>query len=740
MDDNAVESVAEVNPALVEKKDTNSDSKPRVRQRKLSGDNSWGQKALLTLDLNFVGGPLLYENLSGFCAVDELIATPCANGKVFDSSLYESIQNSNYQGLYDAAFGITGVFAYIKGVTAQYYCRHRETEKSSDFFYFARLYKLFNEQQLKDIMGEIGTIEGMEDSQITYAHLYAVAYFYSPDISKFVGWRRRCFYRGAAKQKLKALEELLKKAPNEKDKQVIIKKIQRKIIEKLKDFLNQENGLAKFTIQQKENDSSIELSSDYAEQIFDQKTTELIKKKAIAEKDKKREFSFKTFLIALKPTLGDASFIYWILMFISCFVAAAPMVASISVIPLLIVFIDVLPILFYRNVAGSYRAHIIHKKIDQEMIEQRQNELLVKRVVELNKRRLLINHLLKKSAGVPLKDSRLVADLETVIKRRWFSRCQVIIKGFVDGCFFPFFAGWLLFDGVKVAMTYAMGAAAVASFNPIGVIPAAIIAVITLALGIYSGVRSAINAYHEHEKGFDYFINKVDALKQEAPHRIILNNRLAECDRLFRRLTDEKPMWTNVKKCLNRICLAIKRLGTGSLVFRLVIWGTITTVLAAFSVSTGLVALYIGTVVFAVAAVAWYLFGYSAESELNQGVRVVEYLVQFEQLYHVHGRLGNDCNQNLVVTPQSVGKKVVQPVEVHQSPSIVVEQKEQSTESSQETRVVEKLFEKKPSLVNRNNSFKGASSASFTNLFERKTNLNDEQQTNPTPIIRSLSF
>ena len=134
----------------------------------------------------------------------------------------------------------------------------------------------------------------------------------------------------------------------------------------------------------------------------------------------------------------------------------------------------------------------------------------------------------------------------------------------------------------------------------------------------------------------------------------------------MRRFSDEQPLWTNIKKGLNRFMTVIKRLGTGSLVFRLIMWGPITAIYAAVVASSAVPAcfpiiLIVGTALGALAIASWYLFAYNLESKTTQVERVMEYFVQSEQLIEINKELSVSLVESLetqeasleVLTPSS---------------------------------------------------------------------------------------
>ncbi len=83
------------------------------------------------------------------------------------------------------------------------YCKLREIEKNSNYFYFSRLFKSFNEEEIKNKMGEIKQDTHSTDDRIIYEYLQTAAYFYPPDISPITSWRRRFFASKNKKTKKK---------------------------------------------------------------------------------------------------------------------------------------------------------------------------------------------------------------------------------------------------------------------------------------------------------------------------------------------------------------------------------------------------------------------------------------------------------------------------------------------------------------------------------------------------------
>ncbi|MFM2322184.1 MAG: hypothetical protein RLZZ225_337 [Pseudomonadota bacterium] len=609
------------------------------KKRRLSGDQSLGEKSLMTENPVWLISPKMNMPVLNSClsSLDEVVATPSFNVNVIESAcnkefkLFDVINKSKYVSFIDSAFVSFGVIAISIGVYVQQYCKLREIERNSDFFYFNRLLKLKEKGKIKEKMGE---------SEFSYEVLRAAAYFYPPDISEIARKRRRIFCWGKRRKALKELNDILREGGS---REKTLNEIHRQIIQKVCNFLNpldKGKGPDKFQACKGSNGWYVGLTNSYSEGFFSKVQGLIDKHKDDTEKANKEKN--RDFIFPILSALGQSSFIYWILMFIFYFIPAAPVVtaAAISIIPLGIALLGVLPTLLIYNLHKAYHANKSSQQMDAAAIETEHKAMLEKKVAELNKRQMFIALIQegKTTLGsVCLKKAPVMKDLQALVKKRRFIRFQVICMGFLDGCFLPFFGGWLFLDGIKVAITYAScSTAAMASFTPIGLVATAIIAFVTLSLGLFYGVCSARKANQVHKTRFDDLEDKITVLAKEAADTQVLNKSLRDYDRLLRRFSTSQPRWTKIKKVLSRALVIVKRLGTGSLVFRLVIWSPILAfalVPAATGIPAGFAAVLIaGTVIGALSAAVSYLAAYNLESKAGQAGRIVEHLVQFAQL------------------------------------------------------------------------------------------------------------
>jgi hypothetical protein len=665
--------------AVISKIDGNnpSSSTTNQRRRKLSGPDSQGKKWLLKENPIWLLSPKVKTPVfnSCLCSLDEVVATPSFNISVIESAcnqdfkFFDAINKSKYMPYIDSALIGLGLFAISIGIYVVKYCKLREIERNSNYFYFSRLFKTCNAEEIKNKMGEIIQDNDSTDNLITYEYLQAAAYFYPPDISKIACWRRRFFASGKEKAQLKALNNFLKK----NSKKEMLNKLHKKITEQVCQLLNKTQA-NKFKTDSYGNSEIITLSDAYSVKFFDH-VEGLINHNAKTTFKKNNDKKNKTYVPSILAAFGQASFIYWILMFIFYFIPIAPVVttALISLIPLAAALCGALPLLLIFKLKKVDQEYDANKKMSEADIKKQHVHMLEKKLVALNKQNVFLSHLQNKDANsktIKLKDSPLMKDLDKVLKRRRFSKYHAIGVGFLDGCFLPLFAGWLLLDGIKVILTYALCPTVVplTSFTPIGLVATAVIAGVTLLIGISYGIYSAYKANQVHEAKFDDLQVKIKALQDEVPTKEVLNKSLRDYDRILRRFSTEQPLWTNVKKGLSRLILVIKRLGTGSLVFRLVIWAPITAAVAASTTVLPLffpIILIVGTAISAFVLASCYLYAYNLESKTTQAGRIVEYLVQSEQLDCIDKQLSapvparalnipEPTSENLIVVPENM--------------------------------------------------------------------------------------
>ena len=750
----------EVEPMLARTSESNGATPIRqiIRQISLSGDQSYGETSLMTQNPVWLISPKTNVPVLHNClaSLDEVVATPSFNVNVIESAcnkefkLFDVINKSKYVSLIDGAFVSLGVIAISIGVYVQQYCKLREIERNSDFFYFNRLLKLMGEEKLKEKMG---------DASISYEVLRAAAYFYPPDISAIARRRRRIFCWGKRRKALNKLNFILGEG-EEKNKNLNV--IHREIIEKVSNFLNPLNRdalnkkktLNKFQVYEGDNGWFIGLTDSYSKNFFAEVRHLIDRHKSDTEKENKDKKN-RDFIMPILGALGQASFIYWILMFIFYFIPAAPVVtaAAISIIPLGIALLGAFPMLLIYNLHKAYHANKLRQQTDAATIEEEHKAMLVKKIVELNKQQMFIECVQENQASVSLKEAPVMRDLRALLKKRRFIQYQTVSMGFLDGCFLPFFGGWLFLDGIKVAITYATcSTVAITSFTPIGLVATAIIAAVTLSLGLFYGVYSARKANQVHKTRFDDLDDKITVLEKEAANKLVLDKSLRDYDRLLRRFSTDQPKWTKIKKGLSRLLVTVKRLGTGSLVFRLVIWGPILAlalVPAAAGIPVGFTAVLItGTVIGMLIAAASYLSAYNLESKASQAGRIVEHLVQFAQLDWLDRKLfeSKESEQDSVVVRMlnsnteelAVTNKISTPIKEEQQlaskDSLISEENELSIPVGEKIVDIHAIEIDLPNNINQNS----VSNSPVTQLFKKTVAQGDSSNITANECFKGL--
>ena len=710
----------------------------KEKKRRLSGPNSQGEKALIKKDPIWLVSPKTQIPVFNccLCSLDEVVATPAFNVNVIESAydkdfkLFDTINNSKYVGFIDSALGSLALFAVAINVYVIKYCKLREIEKNSNYFYFNRLFKSFDAEEIKNKMGEINQDTHNINDRITYDYLQTAAYFYPPDISRIACWRRRFFASSEDKRRLRALDLFLKNSKQKKldalfkeitnirkeiktenqnlseqnldsyleaaayfylpdispitfwrrrffasknkkrQKKALdtflnskLGELNKKIIEQVCNLLNSEVSelvdepeFKYFTIKENvRNNWTIALDEKYKEKFFIQ-VGHLIKDNSNTTVKKNLEKK-NNIIIPVLSALGQASFIYWVLLFIFYFIPTAPVVttAMISIVPLGLSLLVALPLLLIFNFIKANKTYNANKEMTNEIIEDQHKEMLEKKLTCLNKQNLYVKLTQNKktSSTIKLKDSSLLKKLHAVINKRRFSKFHAKCMGFLDGCFLPLFVGWVLLDATKVILTYALCPATVAltNFTPIGLLASAVIAVVVLIIGISYGIYKARQEGRKHDVRFNDLEAKINALEKEGGDKLILEE---DYDRILRRFSTTKPLWTDLKKGINRFMAVIKRLGTGSLVFRLVLWSPLLAIYAAIVASSTVptffpIVLIIGTAIGAFALASWYLYAYNVESKTTQAQRIIEYFVQSEQLMEVN----LEVNYRVTCSPES---------------------------------------------------------------------------------------
>ncbi|WP_218814371.1 hypothetical protein [Rickettsiella endosymbiont of Dermanyssus gallinae] len=558
--------------------------------------------------------------LGNYCGpVDQFVATPFANAKALEeasgSNIVEAINHSRYAKVWYGSLVGVGLLALLIGHVVSVYRALRNDEKKSHFFYFRRLLQSDTNNKIKNIMGEDG---------IDYEILNAAAYFYSPGIPRLVCWKRRFFCWGKRRKEYADLKDYLTKEglARKKTEKEILDSIFIETIDKLVKFLNKKTSASDLSekFQRKEGSYLIGFSEEYSKVFFPEKI-------ALPEKSKENVSLGQSILGAIE----EASFFYWICMFAFYF---APTVGLIAGVPLALA----LSFLTIRCVYVTYasKKDFVNKQI--RLLNNKEADdlevVILKRKyesddVELKKQEIFVNDKVAHIAGITsFQDSKLRKDLWKVLGHRRFMKAVAIVNGFISGCFAPFFGIWLFTDLFKVLAWLAIGGVVVAPATvPITApIVFMVIASVTLVLGVSYGIKKAIEAAKEQDEKYEKLENEVQKLERFPEHKTeVLNVGSHDYDRVLRRFSLEQPRWTQGKKFLNRSWVVISRLGTGSLVFRLVIWGSVTAFMSTSAIAAAApitIPFIIGSaVIFAV----WHVCAYNVEKQYKKAVNIINH-------------------------------------------------------------------------------------------------------------------
>lgn len=287
------------------------------RKINVSGPDSEGEKSLLKKNPDWLVSPKVNIPVLNSClsCIDEVLATPSFNVSVIESAydsnfkFFDSINKSRYAVYIDSAVASLGFLAVSIGIYVSRYCKLRDIERNSHYFYFSRLFKTGNERKIKNIMGEIGQDHDNFNNSISLEHLLSTAHFYPPNISKIACWRRRFFASGKELKRLNSLNKFLIK----NSKKEALDKLHGIITEKISQLLNGVEKSKKFQVKKDKNKWIIGLTDSYAEKFFNSIENQIKKNSntCLVKNQKKT----KNIIPSILTALMQASFIYWILMF-----------------------------------------------------------------------------------------------------------------------------------------------------------------------------------------------------------------------------------------------------------------------------------------------------------------------------------------------------------------------------------------------------------------------------------------
>lgn len=557
--------------------------------------------------------------------LDEFIATPLANVNAIEDAMgnkfYDGINNSPHAY---ACYGVLSIAAGLILVIQPlllWYRKQCDREQKSHFFYIRRLLQSKQSEKEKKDLEEIGKFLYGNDI------LIAAAYFYSSDVSKLIRWKRRSRFF-CSKKKWKEyvfLKEFLtkKSLENQQTEEEILKAIFIDGIEWLVKYLNKKipNLECGNKFQHREGTYLIGFSEQYSKAFFSASRDFLI-----PSRDREK-LSYIKIIIS---TIAEASFFYWLLMFIFYFITAGGLVVGgIAFPPLaLAVFFLVL-----RSICRIYqRANSVHKKIDwpysyTDEVVTLEKVTMERHSVELNKKSVFVKASLTHIKLKSFRDSQVYKDLHKVLGKRSFMRAHAVMSGFIEGALLAFFGIWLFNDLFKLLAGWAIGGVITApTASPVFGVIITLIAVAAIVLGLCGGYKKARKALAETEERYKNLECNIELLEKLEDSKIQIRDlSLYEYDHVLRYYRIEPPKAVKIKKRLNQMWVILKRLGTGSLSFRLLLWSSLTsfvTIPAALILPISVPFIVLSALTFAV----WYSYAYKVEREWKQAGNVMNHL------------------------------------------------------------------------------------------------------------------
>lgn len=482
----------------------------------------------------------------------------------FDAeSPYPNVNHSTNAPLIKGSIFLIAVFGIFFSFFITRYRKLRRQEGISHYFFFENLFQI-------GISSEIGASEAFS---VPFEYLHAAAFFYNPDLPHFVCWIRRIWAYVTGKNAIRDLEKYLndKKIEENKSKKMLLESMYKEINERIAAFVTKQKKYGDWEAKETlDGNWSIKPSDDsYFEDWLRRRRTQnsCVNNKNL---DGKNFFLliFNFFSsLPLLDGLGRASFVYWIVYFIFLFLPGVCL-AGVTVVawpPIAVAFAFVF--VFW---ATKIYHRFSQKKNTSDVESTRQNE--IKWLTEAVKHQILLDGLLKENFhnlnynkvkfrarlendSSKYKESKLCKEIRASLKnKKDFILVRAVFKGFIiEGCFPIFFISWLLISALGLVLT----------------LNCAVVALITLGLGIVYGIYSAINRYRRDMEALFYLEEKFLKIQEKCGDIEIPDISLTECDRLFRRGKVNATSWTAMKQLGNRIFVGFITFGTGVLFLKL---------------------------------------------------------------------------------------------------------------------------------------------------------------------------
>ena len=565
-------------------------------------------------------------------AIDNLIATP-VNNLIFFLSMknndpapgpdakhpYPPINNSRDQVEFKELALVGAILSVMGSIVISFYKRSREKESISNYFFFERLFPIM----------------GNED----FIHLRSAAYFYNPDIYPIVLWMRRSWAFLTANSDFENLEKYLNERTKNRAKEIVLKDIYKKINEQLALFITEQKKYGEWSVEEKAGEWFIKPSGDYLKAWRKKKEVQDNESSTHLKEEETKRTAFSSIVNSINSRLdelGRASFAYWIGVFIFYFLPGVGVAASgIVWPPILVAGLFLVAIWATKSYASSCGNN---KQLGIDVSDKENEQKTTIEFIAAVKYQILLDALLKQERKIDTlsykkvkfrersKESKLCKDIRNVLNRRSDLRfVRAIFNGFVIGCFTIFFSSWLL----NSAALLVIGLFVTLSPATLALV-AAVVALVTLSLGLAYGIYLAVQKYNEEMVGLLDAEAKFLKLQKKYSDIEIPNISLRECDRLFRRGTTNPSGWTFTKQFFKRVWTGAIRLGTGMLFLKLLPLGTTTIVLYALYGIAVIPAFYPMLVVMLAGGLlfsGWHIWQYHCASKEGQALRIMDFFL-----------------------------------------------------------------------------------------------------------------
>lgn len=637
--------------------------------------------------------------------IDNAVATPVNNYEFINDietqhpypgpnakDPYPDINNSPNASFYAGGALITAILAILFTYFIGVYKNLRKKEGLSPAFFFETLPHI--EGWLKN--------HGNETEYLPEV-LLASAHYYNPDLSSWIlWWRRKWAWLRQSRNYLELQKYQKKEALKGETKKDITRALYKKILEVLALYITDQGKYGQWIVKEIDGNLIIrpmENTEDLSYQILqtfnafqsNAQEQDIHQKKSISQK-------ILGFIDARLDELGTASYVFWIIVFAFFFLAGIGVIGGVVWPPILaagIVWVVLLTTKIYQTIKQSFQHkqakinpnYLIENKLFLKEKEKEKNTFFLLQTI----RHQIQLEALKKEK-ISFKDSKLKKSIEKTLRRESdTSLIWPIFNGFIKGFFTVLFSFWLLTAILGLVVT----------LNPIG---AAILAIVTLALGIAYGLYTAMISYQVNNVNITNREKQWLELKAHCQEKVIPDISLEEYDRLLRRNRIDKTLWTSIKQFFKRTWVGFTRMGAGILFLKLTALGPATTICLALGIAASTAflpgLLLAGGLIF----VAWHLYQYHLESEQNKIDNIIQSL-SYQSFIESISPLNTDKN----LIPQDFPQALSSDLAERDKPSFTITQSWNDERNS--------LSNQKPEFLHRGNLINVATQNNFCGYY-----------------------